>query len=82
MSRRRGRPVLPFVYFLLVSVLALGLGVLGYLIDRLPVVPASVSRAYQRALLAAVAGLSRPVDGWAEAPRDSPVGEPTVETPP
>ena len=74
--------MLPFVYLFLVSGVALALGAFGYLLDRLPLVPTSASRAYQGALLAVVAGLSRPVDGWVEAPRNAPVTEPPVETPP
>ena len=63
MATGLGRRALPLLYLIPVSAAACLLALVGYAIDRLPFVPASVPRGYQRVMFAAIFGLSRPVDG-------------------
>ena len=82
MSRTPAGRVLPLVYFLLLGAVALLLAVLGFVLDRVPLIPATVGRGYQLALLGLLSTLSTPLDGWADRWSDAPVGEPTAESSP
>ena len=82
MSRTPAGRALPLLYFLVLGAVALLFAVLGFVLDRLPLVPAAVGRGYQLALLGLLSTFSRPLDGWADRPSDAPVGDPTAESSP
>jgi len=69
MRRLPGGRTLSFCYFLPVGALALVLALLGYLVDLL--LPPSASLTYQRAVLAVLDALARPLDGLHAAGADT-----------
>lgn len=82
MAQATGRRVLPFVYLVHVTVLCGLLAAVGYVLDRLPLLPASVSRRYQGVMFAAMFGLSRPVDGWMDPSTEPLAGSVATDSTP
>ena len=78
---RRPR-LLPFAYLLALSAVVAILALVGAVLDRLPLVPGAVSRAYGSGLVRLAAWLTAPVDAWGPGPAPSPPADATAGSPP
>ena len=82
MSTWPARRALALSYLLPYSLVVAGLVCLGFAVDSVPLLPRSVTGRYQRAMLATVSGLARPVDGLTESPPEPVPGGVTGESAP